>query len=115
MSDVLNPVDVEQKIAELANRIANGVAEVSRRHEAKLTADRIYDNAFAVAFLTYEGPANAKRYAAEKNTQRERLDRDVAEVAYQRAQRTMRGLEGELSAYQSIIRSVIAMYGAVRS
>jgi hypothetical protein len=109
---VLNPVDVEQQIVRLANDISRGVREVSARHKAKLDADRIYDHAFAVAFLAYDGPANAKKYAAEKVTQQERLDRDVAEVAYQHAQRQMRALEGQLSAFQSVMRSVNGMYGA---
>lgn len=110
--EVLNPVDVENGIRAAIRAIATGVRVVSAAHKAKVDADRIYDHAFAVAFLTYEGPANAKKYAAEKLTQQERTNRDVAEVAYQHAQRQMRALEGKLSAYQTIAKSVTQMYGA---
>lgn len=111
-SEVLNPADIEQLIRDAVANIAKGVQVVSTAHKRKLDSDRIYDNAFAVAFLTYEGPANAKKYAAEKATQQERLDRDVAEVAYQHAQRQMRALEGSLSAFQTISKSIGAMYSA---
>lgn len=111
-SDILNPVDVEQRIRQLSNDIASGVKVVSMRYRAKLDAERIYDHAFAVAFLTYDGPANAKKYAAEKQTQQERTDRDVAEVAYRHAERQMKALEGQLSALQTIAKSVGQMYGA---
>lgn len=111
-SDVLNPVEIEQFIRSAVSDISRGVRAVSAAHKRKLDADRIYDHAFAVAFLTYDGPANAKKYAAEKATQQERIDRDVAEVAYQHAQRQMRALEGQLSAFQTISKSIQSMYGA---
>lgn len=111
-SEVLNPVEAEQQIRKMSNDIAAGVKVVSQRYRAKLDAERIYDHAFAVAFLTYEGAANAKRYAAEKATQQERLDRDVAEVAYRHAERQMKALEGQLSAMQTIAKSINQMYGA---
>lgn len=108
----LNPVYVEQSIQQLVQDIARGVKVVSSAHRAKLSADRLYDHAFAVAYMTHEGPQHEKRYAAEKQTQQERIDRDVAEVAYQHAQRQMRALEGQLSAFQTIAKSVVSMYGA---
>ncbi len=112
LSEVLNPVDVEQTIVKTVNDIAHGVRVVSERHRAKLTADRLYDHAFAVAYSAHDGPQTEKRYAAEKATQQERINRDVAEVAYQHAVRQMRALESKLSAFQSMNRNVAAMYGA---
>lgn len=111
----LNPVDIENRIRELVAAISKGVKVVSEAHAAKLTKDRLYDHAFAVAYITYTGPANAKKYAAEKQTQQERIDRDVAEAAFAHAQRQMRALEGELSAFQTINKSVAQMYGAAGS
>jgi hypothetical protein len=113
VSDVLNPVDVENAIRDLVEEIARGVREVSSRHRAKLDSDRIYDHAYAVAYLAHEGPQTEKKYAAEKNTQQERLNRDVADVAFAHAQRQMKALEGKLSAYQTISKSIQAMYGPV--
>lgn len=114
-SEVLNPVQVEQSIQQLVRNIAHGVRVVSQAHKAKLDADRIYDHAFAVAYLAATGPAHEKKYHAEKLTQQERLNRDVAEVAYQHAVRQMRALEGQLSAFQTISKSVQQMYGAAGS
>lgn len=111
-SDVLNPVDIEQFIREAVKNISAGAKVVSAAYSKKLTAERLYDHAFAVAFLTYDGPANAKKYAAEKQTQQERIDRDVADAAFAHAQRQMRALEGELSAFQTISKSIQQMYGA---
>lgn len=112
---VLNPVDVEQTVSKTVVDIAHGVRVVSSRHRAKLTADRLYDHAYAVAYMAHEGPQTEKKYAAEKATQQERIDRDVAEVAYQHALRQMRALEGKLSAFQTIAKSVNQMYGAAGS
>lgn len=113
--EVLNPVDIELLIRKVSNDIAKGVRVVSTAHKAKLDADRIYDHAFAVAYMAHEGPSHEKKYAAEKNTQQERINRDAAEVAYQHAQRQMRALEGQLSAFQTISKSVQQMFGAASS
>jgi hypothetical protein len=106
----LNPVFVEESIQGLVGQIAKGVRVVSEAHRKKLTADRLYDHAFAVAYMAHEGAQTEKKYAAEKATQQERIDKDVAEVAYQHAQRQMRALEGQLSAFQTIAKSVGAAY-----
>lgn len=111
----LNPVMVEQSIQKLVQQIAKGVRAVSVAHRAKLTADRLYDHAFAVAYMAHEGPQTEKKYAAEKATQKERIDRDVAEVAYAHANRQMKALEGQLSAFQTMAKSVTSMYGAAGS
>lgn len=112
VSEVLNPVEVEQTVSKTVRDIAHGVRVVSERHRAKLTADRLYDHAYAVAYMAHEGAQTEKKYAAEKATQQERIDRDAAEVAYQHAVRQMRALEGKLSAFQTIAKSVNQMYGA---
>jgi hypothetical protein len=111
----LNPVDIENRIRELVADIAKGVKVVSEAYSKKLTTERIYDHAFAVAYLTYAGAANAKKYAAETRTQQERIDRDVADAAFSHAQRQMRAYEGELSAFQTMNKSVAQMYGAAGS
>lgn len=112
MSDVLNPADVEQSIRELANRISNGVRTVSERYELYLAAEREYDQAFARAYMSHDGPAHEKKYAAELDTAAEREARDVADAAFRYADRTAKALENELRAYQSIGASVRAMYSA---
>lgn len=114
-NEVLNPVVLEQRIGHLSNQIAKGVAVVSAAEKQKLDADRIYDGAFATAYLTHPGPAHEKKYAAEKVTQQERLNRDVAFVAFRHAERQMKALETQLSSAQSVLKSVLQMYGAAGS
>jgi hypothetical protein len=110
--EVLNPVDLEQRIQQLANDIPKGVRVVSDAYDLKLTKDREYDHAFAAAFLAWDGPQTEKRYAAERATLKEREARDQADVAFRYAERRMRALEGTLSALQTISKTVLAMYGA---
>lgn len=112
MSDPLNPVQVEQAIAQCANRIAKGVKVVSERYSAFLAADRDYDHAYAQAYMAHDGPAHEKKYAAELETTAQREARDVAEVAWRYADRTAKAIENELMAMQSISRSVSRMYSA---
>lgn len=114
MSDVLNPVDVEAAIRDLANRISRGVGTVSQQYDAFLAAERAYDQAFARAYLTAEGAAHERKYRAELATTAEREARDVADAAFRYADRTAKALENELRAYQSIGASVRAMYGTTQ-
>lgn len=110
MSDVLNPVDIEQAIRGLANRISNGVRVVSDRYRDHLDADREYEQSFARAYMAAEGPAHERKYAAELATMQERERRDAADVLYRYADRQAKALENELRAMQSVGASVRAMY-----
>lgn len=110
MSEVLNPVDIEREISAVANDIARGVPVVSNAEAKAREARRAYDVAFAHAYLDYQGPAHAKKYAATIATEKELEAADVAEVAFKHAERTARALTEKLRAYQSIGASVRAMY-----
>lgn len=114
MSDVLNPVDIEQRISECAKRIHKGVGVVTAAETAFRTADRAFDVAFAHAYLDHRGPAHEKKYAATIATEKQREARDVAEVAFKHADRTAKAIEAELRALQSIGASVRAMYAGER-
>lgn len=109
--DVLNPVNVEQRIRDISARIANSASVCNDRYVTFLAADRNYDQAFAGAYMAHPGPAHEKKYAAELATAQERELRDVADAAYKYADRLAKALESELRAYQSIGASVRAMYG----
>lgn len=111
MSEVLNPVEVEVAIRTLSERITKGVRVVSQKHEEHLRAEREYDKAFAQAYMSHDGPAHEKRYAAELATDTERALKDAADVAFRYADRQSRALQDELRAWQSIGASVRAMYG----
>lgn len=107
---VINPVDVEQAIRTVSQRIAAGVAVCDERYRAYLAADRTYDAAYARAYMQHQGPSHEKRYAAELATQTEREARDVADAAYRYADRQSKALQDELRAWQSVGASVRSMY-----
>jgi hypothetical protein len=111
MTEVLNPVQIEAAIFRVSNRISEGVKVCSQRYEAFLEADRAFDQAYATAYLTHDGPSHEKRYAADLATMDARKDRDVADAAYRYADRTAKALESELRAFQSVGASVRSMYG----
>lgn len=112
MPDVINPVTVEQQVMEVLNRISNGIRIRSEAYQAWLDADRAFDQAFAKAYVSSLGPAHQLKYAAELATSQERMARDVADVVYRDAERRGKALEAELSALQSILKSILATYGA---
>lgn len=108
----INPVMVEQTVLQATRDIAQGVKVVSTFHKRKLDADRAYDLALARAYMAHTGPAHEKKHAAEIATEQQRIEKDAAEVAYQHAQRQMKALEGKQSAFQTIAKSVVSMFGA---
>lgn len=111
MSHPVNPVDVENAIRTVTDRMARGVGICDERYRAWLAADRAYDRAFAAAYMAHEGPAHERKYGAELATTAEREARDLADAAYRYADRQARVLENELRAWQSVGASLRAMYG----
>lgn len=110
MSEPLNPVDVENSISGIANQIAKVVAVVSNAYATFLDADRMYDRAFAQAYMAHKGPAHEKRYAAEIETGELRSARDEKDAAYKYADRRAKALMEQLRAMQSVNKSVMSMY-----
>ncbi|MBF6213721.1 hypothetical protein IU487_22145 [Nocardia puris] len=106
-----NPADVEAAIRQCANQIAEGVRVCGERYAAFLDADRLYDAAYARAYLDTTGPVHERKYGAELVTQDERAARDAADAAYKYADRRARALEAELRALQSVGASIRSMYG----
>lgn len=114
MSDVLNPADLEKHIQEISRRIHTGVRVVTDAETKAREQRRLYDRAFAVAYMSHSGPAHEKKYHAEVCTTEHRESAEVAEVAFRHAERTARALENELRATQSIGASIRAMYAGER-
>lgn len=110
--EVLNPVDIERAIREVARRIHEGVKVVTNADAKAREADRLHEVAVARAYMQHEGPAHEKKYAAVLATQVEREALDLAEVEFKYADRTARALVEELRALQSVGASVRAMYGS---
>lgn len=117
MSDLqLNPVDIERRIDEISNRIAKSVSVVSAREAEAREKRTAFDEAYAHAYLAaQDSPAHERKYRATLATVKERREAEIAETAYKYADRKASALEKELFAWQSISKSVVAMYGAVRS
>lgn len=109
-NDILNPVNIEQRIRDISNRIANSASVCNERYSTFLEADRAFDVAESTAYMRHDGPAHEKKHAAVLATVDEREARDVADAAYRYADRLAKALESELRAYQSIGASVRAMY-----
>lgn len=108
----LTPVAVENHIRELSTRIAKSASVCNERYKVFLEADRLFDQAYAQAFLAHDGPQTEKRYAADLASIEQREVRDVADAAYRYADRLSKALSAELMAFQSLNKSVLAQYGA---
>ena len=106
----LNPVQVEEHIRELVNRIARGIQVCSKRYAEFLDADRAFDREYAQAYLAAEGSIKDKEQTARIETMPAREERDIADAAYRHADRLAKALDLELRAYQSLGASVRQMY-----
>lgn len=109
-TDVLNPVDIENRIRELANSISKGVSICSETYATFLDADHQYDLAWARAYLKTTGTVEARKAQVTLAVEDERDALNMADVAYRYADRNAKALESELRAYQSVGASVRAMY-----
>lgn len=108
----LFPAQVEKKILETSNRIAKSAGECDKRYRAFLEAERTYEQAYAKAYMEFEGPQQEKRYAAVRAAASEKEVLDVADAAYRYADRLAKSLQAELMAMQSVNRSVLATFSA---
>jgi hypothetical protein len=113
--DIHNPAEVEQKIEETKNRIAAGVKIVTDREKEMKAKKRAFDLAYAYAYKRADGSIKDREYEADIQTMPHREEADNAEIAYKHATRTADSLEKELFAWQAILKSVVAMYSAVRA
>lgn len=110
VNEAWNPAEVEERIRDVSNRIANGVSVCNKQYRAFLDADRALDAAFARAYMAHSGPAHEKKYAAELATQAEREARDETDATYRYADRQAKALQDELRALQSVGASIRSMY-----
>lgn len=110
MTAPFNPVEVENAIKEISERIAKGVSVCDKRYRDFLAADHAYDLAYAAAYVALECPVHERKYRAELATSQVRERRDVADAAYRYADRQAKALEAELRAMQSVGASIRAMY-----
>lgn len=109
-TEALSPVQIENRIREIANRIANGVEECSRLYTEFMVAETDYDLAYARAFLKASGAQYEKKYTAEVATHALRVKRNDAEGLYKHADRRAKAAESELRAWQSVGASIREAY-----
>jgi len=115
---VLNPVEVEQAIREAAATLTEGVAVVTARLDVYRAAQRAYDLAYSNAYMHAERGDGTRpsiedrKHLATIATAKEREAMDTAEVGWKYAERRAKAAELTLSAFQTISKSVNAMYGA---
>lgn len=111
-ADAISPVEVERQMMQTLNRISNGIGVRAKLYVEFADADREFDRVYALAYTTASGPAHMLRYLADLASADARMKRDVADAAYRDAERRAKALEAELSALQSILKSILASYGA---
>uniref|UniRef100_A0AAU7J7Q9 Head-to-tail adaptor n=2 Tax=unclassified bacterial viruses TaxID=12333 RepID=A0AAU7J7Q9_9VIRU len=109
---VLNPVDVEAAIRQAVSEVVAGVDQYTIRLREYRAAERTFDLAWARAYMNKSGPVEERKQNAVIATEEEKTALDVAEVAFKYVDRRLRAAESTLSAYQTLSKSVMAMYGA---
>jgi hypothetical protein len=109
---VHNPVEAENKVEEISNRIAAGVKAVTAAERLSRDKKRAFDLAYAYAYKKAEGSIKDREYTADVETMPRREEADNADITFKHAERTAKALEKELFAWQSILNSCRSMYGA---
>jgi hypothetical protein len=104
------PVQIEAKILDIVNRMAKGVMMCDTAYKTFLAADRVFDVAYAKAYLGAVGTIPEKTYAAVIATEIEREARDVADAAYKVVKRQSDAYDAQLDAYRSIGASIRQQY-----
>jgi hypothetical protein len=113
VADVLNPVEIEQHIRELVERIAKGVSYCDKCYRDMQAKERDYDRAFIGNYMVAEGAVKDRELQAKMQAMEERTAFEEAEAKYRHAAQLHKALDSELRAYQSIGASVRMMYGNV--
>lgn len=114
MSDVLNPVDLENQILDIKNRCHNGVKIFSEKLEAFLDAETEYEHAESQAYLDHDGPQTEKRHAARVAAYDHRKVMNKAKVEYRYVEKKLDAYMAELAALQNLNKGVRAIYNAER-
>lgn len=110
----LNPVEWEAEIQRTRLRIAKGIRVVSERRKASARATRAANREHARAYVRAQGAQYERRYIADSDPRVIALQdaADVADAAYQFARDVLQELRDDLTALQSMGKSVISMYSS---
>lgn len=113
-NEPLNPVDLEQKILEVKNRVHAGIKVFSQKLDAYLDAQTECEHAESVAFLDHDGPQTEKRHAARVAIYDLRKAMNQAKVEFQYTEKKLDALVSELFALLNLNKGVRAAYNAER-
>lgn len=108
----LNPVAIERRIREITTELAKSIRVVDSLNVEYRTARRTHAANFALAYADHKGPQAEKRQMAILATVEELEVLDDAKAKLDYARDRADALTKELSAYQSLNRSTMQMYGA---
>jgi hypothetical protein len=114
MSEVLNPVELEQQILDVKRHIHRGVEVFSEKLADFLAAETEYEHRESVAYLEWDGPQTEKRHAARVAVHDARKRMNDAKVQLRYTEKKLDALIAELSALQNLNKGVRAMYNAER-
>lgn len=114
MSDVLNPVDLENQILDIKNRVHAGVKIFSEKLQAFLDAETEFEHAESQAFLDYDGAQTEKRHAARVAAYEQRLAMNQAKVEFRYTEKKLDAYTAELFALQNLNKGMHAAYNAER-
>ena len=102
----LTPPQVEQRLADLLDRLENGVKVVAAADGEATRLRREYDRAYALAFINAEGSMDIRRYVAVEQTIGQREAAEIAEVALRHAKTLLSAVRDEVEIMRSISASV---------
>lgn len=110
MAEALNPAQCEQAIADAANEVARGIGAVSKLYDEFTKAEYAFDQAWAKFYTHAEGPVEERKQKCVMKTADEAEALRAADVAYKYGSNRLKAAEARMSAYQSILKSVMMAY-----
>lgn len=106
------PEQVERLMLDCVMRLEEGQAFERWALEQASEATRAYDRAYAKEFTLFSGAMELRRNVAEVNCADLADAKDRADMVHRAAKAAMHNLRATLSGYQSVLKSVMATYGA---
>lgn len=110
-TELWSPVAIERRLADIDHAISVGVDALADAYDRYADLKNRVEIETARAYMSYSGPAHAKKYAAILATEQLRYELAIADGAYHRSKWKNEGFSEQLKAVQSIGASVRAQYG----
>lgn len=114
MTEPITPAQVVRHLAALSRDLDQAVETLHTADLAADLTDRLFDTAFAHAFLKAEGSVDVRKHIAGLATMNEREDRDVSRAARDYAKNRLRSIERRIDvgrSYNSALRAEASLAG----